>query len=65
MKRNDDRRVVFEPEALLAAPVASRRSWLPVTGVGRAVDPRRWQLRAARGFSWHASGMSNQWGALR
>ena len=65
MKRNEDRRVVFEPETLLAAPLASRRSWLPVTNGDRSVDPRRWQLRAARGFSWHAGGRSIQWGALR
>lgn len=65
MKRNQDRRIVFELETLLAAPVAARRSWLPATAVDLAVDPRSWQLCAVRGHSWHSSDMSSQWGALR
>jgi hypothetical protein len=34
-------------------------SWMPLTArIGVAVNPRRWQTRAARGLSWHRAGMA-------
>lgn len=56
MKRDSDRFFALDASAATGGTTMSR-SWLPATGVRTVVvDPRRWQSRAARGFSWHARG---------
>jgi hypothetical protein len=48
----------FDPDAWELSVVAHRpRNWLPVSSRhGYSVNPRWWQTRAARGFSWHRTG---------
>jgi hypothetical protein len=46
----------FDPDAWELSVVAHRpRTWLPVSS-GPVVNPRHWQTRAARGFTWHRTG---------
>jgi hypothetical protein len=48
----------FDPDAWDLSVVAHRsRNWLPISSrPGDVVDPRRWQTRSARGFSWYRAG---------
>jgi hypothetical protein len=56
MKRDIDQFFSIDATGGVNGPAASR-AWLPVTNVSTvSVDPRRWQSRAARGYSWHARG---------
>lgn len=56
MKRDSDQFFAIDTSSAMHGAAMSR-SWLPATGVRTVVvDPRRWQSRAARGFSWHARG---------
>lgn len=56
MKRDSDQFFAIDTSSAING-VAMSRSWLPATDVRIvAIDPRRWQSRAARGFSWHARG---------
>ena len=46
----------FDPDAWELSVVAHRpRTWLPVYSPA-VVNPRYWQTRAARGFTWHRTG---------
>ena len=58
MNRKSDFPLSLDPEAWELSVVEHRpRRWLPISGVPLyAVDPRGWQSRAARGFSWHRAG---------
>jgi hypothetical protein len=56
MKRDSDQFFAIDTSAAING-AAMPRSWLPATDVRTvAIDPRRWQSRAARGYSWHARG---------
>lgn len=56
MKRDSDQFFAIDTSAAING-AAESRSWLPATDVRTvAVDPRRWQSRAAHGYSWHARG---------
>ena len=48
----------FDPDAWELSAVAHRpRKWLPISSrPGYGVNPRCWQTRSARGFSWHRAG---------
>ena len=48
----------FDPEAWELSVVSHRpRTWLPPSSrTANSVNPRIWQTRAARGFSWHRAG---------
>jgi hypothetical protein len=58
MKARPDLTLSFEPDAWELSVVAHRpRTWLPSSNrTANAVNPRLWQTRAARGFSWHRGG---------
>jgi len=58
MKAKSDPMLSFEPDAWELSVVAHRpRSWMPSSNpVTLLVNPRFWQTRAARGFSWHRAG---------
>lgn len=48
----------FDPDAWELSVVAHRpRNWLPTSSrPAYIIDPRWWQKRSARGFSWHRAG---------
>ena len=48
----------FDPDAWELSVVAHHpRNWPPTSSrLGYAVNPRWWQTRSARGFSWHRTG---------
>jgi hypothetical protein len=58
MKAKSDLLLSFDPDAWELSVVAHRpRTWLPSSNrTGNPLDPRLWQTRAARGFSWHRGG---------
>jgi len=59
MSNGPDPHVSFEPERLLEpVRIEPLRRWLPAQPAARpALDTTRWRTRAARGFSWHATGI--------
>lgn len=47
----------FDPDAWELSVVHRPRKWLPISSrLGCVVNPRWWQTRSARGFSWHRAG---------
>jgi len=58
MNSNSDFPLSFDPDAWELSVVAHRpRKWLPVSSrSAHVLNPRWWQTRAARGFSWHRTG---------
>jgi hypothetical protein len=58
MKATPDPMLSFDPDAWELSVVAHRpRTWLPSSShTVNALNPRLWQTRAARGFSWHRAG---------
>jgi hypothetical protein len=58
MNAKSDPTLSFDPDAWALSVVAHRpRTWLPrANRTAHAVNPRIWQTRAARGFSWHRTG---------
>jgi hypothetical protein len=58
MNSKSDFPLSFDPDAWELSVVAHRpRNWLPVSSQpGYVVNPRWWQTRAARGFTWHRAG---------
>lgn len=48
----------FDPDAWELSVVShTPRRWLPASlRAAEPLDPRFWQTRAARGFSWHRAG---------
>jgi len=58
MNAKSDPTLSFDPDAWELSVVEHRpRTWLPSSnGSANAVNPRFWQSRAARGFSWHRAG---------
>jgi hypothetical protein len=48
----------FDPDAWELSVVVHRpRNWPPTSSrLGCVVNPRCWQTRSARGFSWHGAG---------
>jgi hypothetical protein len=47
----------FDPDAWELSVVHRPREWLPASSrLGCVVNPRWWQTRSARGFSWHRAG---------
>jgi hypothetical protein len=63
MKVKPDLTLSFDPDAWELSVVAHRpRTWLPSSSLtANAVNPRLWQTRAARGFSWHRGGRAVKW----
>ena len=58
MKVKSDPMLSFDPDAWELSVVAHQpRTWLPSSNrAANAVNPRLWQTRAARVFSWHRRG---------
>jgi len=58
MNSKSDFTLSFDPDAWELSVVAHRpRTWLPISSPPRpGVNPRFWQTRAARGFTWHRTG---------
>ena len=57
MKAKPDLTLSFDPDAWELSVVAHRpRTWLPSSRSANALNPRLWQTRAARGFSWYRAG---------
>lgn len=58
MNRKSHFPLSFDPDAWELSIVAHRpRKWLPISSDSDyVVDPRWWQARSARGFSWHRAG---------
>jgi hypothetical protein len=58
MNSKSDFTLSFDPDAWELSVVTHRpRSWLPMSSRPRqVVNPRWWQSRAARGFTWHRTG---------
>ena len=58
MNTNSYPTLSLDPEAWELSVVAHRpRTWLPLSSrTANSVNPRVWQTRAARGFSWHRAG---------
>jgi hypothetical protein len=53
----------LDPEAWELSVVAHRprRTWFPRSSrAASSVNPRIWQTRAARGFSWHRAGQATK-----
>jgi hypothetical protein len=47
----------FDPDAWELSVAHRPREWLPASNrLGCVVNPRWWQTRSARGFSWHRAG---------
>jgi hypothetical protein len=55
MNAKSDPTLSFDPDAWELSVVTHRpRTWLPTSHrTADAVNPRLWQTRGARGFSWH------------
>jgi hypothetical protein len=67
MRIKSDPTLSFDPEAWELSVVAHRpRTWLPSSSrTVNAVNPRLWQTRAARGFSWHRVGRAVKRGTVQ
>ena len=62
MNAKSDPTLSFDPDAWELSVVAHRpRTWLPPSHRSvNAVNPRLWQTRAARAFSWNRAGRALQ-----
>lgn len=63
MPRNLIRPALFDAEPMLGevSHTIATRTWLPMQASrAQALDTARWQTRAARGLSWHRSGIDRR-----
>ena len=60
MNAKTDLTLSFDPEAWEHSVVSHKpRRWLPSSvSSTQAINPRAWQTRAARGLSWHRTGLA-------
>ncbi len=61
MNSRSDRRINFEPDSLAGVIGPAQGSWLPAAAAATLrLNSQYWRTRAARGFSWHRSGLAPQ-----